>query len=214
MNLPPFKNEPFTDFSQPENHRAMLDALARVRSELGRTWDLVIGGHGVQTGERFTSTNPARPAEIIGTHYAAGASEVETAIAAASAAFPVWSRGPAAYRVEILLRAAQLIRERHLDFCAWLVFEVGKNWAEADADVGECIDFLEFYSRRALELDAATTPIQYPGERNTLRYVPLGVGAVIPPWNFPFAIMAGMTAASIDGQHGCAEALAGCSDNC
>jgi 1-pyrroline-5-carboxylate dehydrogenase len=197
MNLPPFRNEPFTDFSAPDNHRAMLDALARVRSELGQTWDMVIGGHSTKTGTTFTSTNPARPAQIIGTHYAAGASEVETAIAAASAAFAVWSRGPAEYRVEILLRAAQLIRERHLDFCAWLVFEVGKNWAEADADVGECIDFLEFYSRQALQLDAAGPPIQFPGERNLLRYIPLGVGAVIPPWNFPFAIMAGMTAAAI-----------------
>jgi 1-pyrroline-5-carboxylate dehydrogenase len=195
--LPPFRNEPFTDFSAPDNRRAMLDALARVRSELGRTWDLVLGGHPTRTTTKFTSTNPARPAEIVGTHFAAGASEVETAIAAASAAFTPWSRGPAAYRVEILLRTAQLIRERHLDLCAWLVFEVGKNWAEADADVGECIDFLEFYAREALKLDAATTPIQYPGERNVLRYVPLGVGAVIPPWNFPFAIMAGMTAAAI-----------------
>ena len=195
--LPPFRNEPFTDFSAPDNHRAMLDALARVRSELGRTWDLVLGGHPTQTATKFTSTNPARPAEVIGTHYAAGRAEVETAIAAATAAFPTWSRRPAADRVEILLRTAQLIRERHLDLCAWLVFEVGKNWAEADADVGECIDFLEFYAREALKLDAATTPIQYPGERNDLRYVPLGVGAVIPPWNFPFAIMAGMTAAAI-----------------
>jgi 1-pyrroline-5-carboxylate dehydrogenase len=195
--LPPFRNEPFTDFSAPDHRRAMLDALARVRTELGRTWDLRLGGHPTQTATKFTSTNPARPSEVIGVHFAAGASEVETAIAAAAAAFPTWSRGPAAYRVEILLRAAQLIRERHLDFCAWLVFEVGKNWAEADADVGECIDFLEFYAREALRLDAATTPIQYPGEHNVLRYVPLGIGAVIPPWNFPFAIMAGMTAASI-----------------
>lgn len=195
--LPPFQNEPFTDFSAPDNHRAMLDALARVRNELGRTWDLVIGGHPTQTGERFTSTNPARPAQIVGTHFAAGPAEVEKAIEAATAALATWSRRRAQDRVEILLRTAQLIRERHFDLCAWLVFEVGKNWAEADADVGECIDFLEFYSREALRLDAATTPIQYPGERNVLRYVPLGVGAVIPPWNFPFAIMAGMTAASI-----------------
>ena len=195
--LSPFRNEPFTDFSAPDNHRAMLDALARVRSELGRTYDLILGGHPTQTATKFHSTNPARPSEIIGTHFAAGPSEVQTAIAAAEAAFPAWSRGPAAYRVEILLRTAQLIRERHLDLCAWLVFEVGKNWAEADADVGECIDFLEFYAREALKLDASTTPIQYPGERNVLRYVPLGVGAVIPPWNFPFAIMAGMTAAAI-----------------
>ena len=195
--LSPFRNEPFTDFSAPDKHRAMLDALARVRSELGRTWDLVIAGHPTQTADKFTSTNPARPAQVIGTHYAAGPTEVQKAIDAATAAFPAWSRRPASERVEILLRAAQIIRERHLDLCAWLVFEVGKNWAEADADVGECIDFLEFYAREALKLDAAAPPIQYPGERNVLRYVPLGVGAVIPPWNFPFAIMAGMTAAAI-----------------
>ncbi|HZQ43363.1 MAG TPA: L-glutamate gamma-semialdehyde dehydrogenase [Acidobacteriaceae bacterium] len=195
--LPPFRNEPFTDFSAPDNHRSMLDALARVRSELGRTWDLVIGGHPTQTSATFTSTNPAHPSQIIGTHYTAGGAEVEKAIDAATTAFATWSQRQASERVEILLRTAQLIRERHLDLCAWLVFEVGKNWAEADADVGECIDFLEFYARQALQLDAATTPIQYPGERNLLRYVPLGVGAVIPPWNFPFAIMAGMTAAAI-----------------
>src|SRR5579875_2220681 len=132
MNLPPFQNEPFTDFSSPENHRAMLDALARVRSELGRTWDLVIGGHPTRTSATFPSTNPARPSQVVGTHPSAGPEEVEKAIAAATAAFPTWSRRPATERVEILLRTAQLIRERHLDLCAWLTVEVGKNWAEAD----------------------------------------------------------------------------------
>ena len=100
-------------------------------------------------------------------------------------------------RVSLLLNAAKIIRERHFEFCAWLTYEVGKNWAEADADVGETIDFLEFYSREALRLAKAETPIQLPGEFNQLMYIPLGVGAVIPPWNFPFAIMAGMTVASI-----------------
>ena len=104
---------------------------------------------------------------------------------------------PSTERVSLLLGAAEIIRQRKFEFCAWLTYEVGKNWAEADADVGETIDFLEFYSREALRLASATTPIQYPGERNELLYIPLGVGAVIPPWNFPFAIMAGMTAASI-----------------
>ena len=116
---------------------------------------------------------------------------------AAQAAFTTWSRTPAADRAALLFRTARLVRLRKLEMCAWLTFEVGKNWAEADADVGETIDFLEFYAREALRLDAATTPIQFPGERNQLRYIPLGVGAVIPPWNFPLAIMAGMTAAAI-----------------
>jgi 1-pyrroline-5-carboxylate dehydrogenase len=175
----------------------MQQALAQVGTGLGRTYDLIVGGHAVQTSTRFHSINPARPAEIVGTHFAAGEAEVEHAIAAAADAFPAWSRCPVADRTGLLRRAAQLLRERHFDFCAWLVFEVGKNSAEADADVGECIDFLEFYALEAERLAAATPPIQYPGERNLLRYIPLGVGAVIPPWNFPLAIMAGMTAAAI-----------------
>jgi 1-pyrroline-5-carboxylate dehydrogenase len=195
--LPPFTNEPFTDFTTAENKRGMTEALARVRSELGQTYDLILGGNPLQTATTFASINPANPSEIIGTHYAAGATEANAAVAAAQAAFGPWSKTPVADRVALLLRASALIRERHFEFCAWLTLEVGKNFAEADADVGETIDFLEFYAREALRLDAATTPIQYPGERNLLRYVPLGVGAVIPPWNFPLAIMAGMTAASI-----------------
>lgn len=196
-NLPPFRNEPFTDFSTPENRREMQASLDRARAQLGWTYDLLIGGEHKQTAAKFHSVNPARPAEVIGTHYEASAAEAEAAVAAAQAAFTRWGHTPVAERVELLLEAARIIRLRHLDFCAWLTLEVGKNFAEADADVGECIDFLEFYAREALRLDAATTPIQYPGERNQLRYIPLGVGAVIPPWNFPFAIMAGMTAAAI-----------------
>jgi 1-pyrroline-5-carboxylate dehydrogenase len=130
-------------------------------------------------------------------HQKAGAEHAEQAMAAALKAFENWSRTATEDRVSLLLGAAEIIRTRKFEFCAWLTYEVGKNWAEADADVAETIDFLEFYAREALRLAAATTPIQYPGERNRLLYIPLGVGAVIPPWNFPFAIMAGMTAASI-----------------
>ncbi len=195
--LAPFKNEPFTDFSTSENKRAMEAALARVHTELGQSYDLVIGGHRVREGAPFTSINPAHPAEVIGVHHSAEPALADRAVAAALAAFPGWSRTPSTERAGLLLRTAQLVREQHLELCAWLTFEVGKNWAEADADVGECIDFLEFYAREALRLDRATTPIQLPGERNQLRYLPLGVGAVIPPWNFPLAIMAGMTAAAI-----------------
>ena len=195
--LPPFKNEPFTDFSTTESKRALEDAFVRVRSELGQTYDLIIGGHRIRQGYTFDSTNPARPSEIVGKHFAAEPALAEQAVTAANAAFQSWKRTPMSERAALLLRTAQLVREQHLDLCAWLTLEVGKNWAEADADVGECIDFLEFYAREALRLDRATTPIQFPGERNLLRYVPLGVGAVIPPWNFPLAIMAGMTCASI-----------------
>jgi 1-pyrroline-5-carboxylate dehydrogenase len=193
----PFSNEPFVDFTTAENKRRMQEALAKVENELGREYDIIIGGKRVKTAGKIYSTNPARPDEVIGVHQRAGAEHVEGAMQAAQTAFVSWSKVPVAERAALLFRAAELIRERSFEFCAWLTFEVGKNWGEADADVGETIDFLEFYGREALRLNEAKTPIQFPGERNQLKYVPLGVGAVIPPWNFPFAIMAGMTAASI-----------------
>ena len=192
-----FRNEPFTDFRNEDNARAMREALDKVRSELGREYNLIIGGRMVKTSDKIKSLNPAKPSEIVGIHQKAGAEHVEQAIQAASKAFESWKNVAAEERASLLLETAEIIRQRKLEFCAWMVFEVGKNWAEADADVGETIDFLEFYVREALRLAAAKPPIQYPGERNYLRYIPLGVGAVIPPWNFPCAIMAGMTSASI-----------------
>ena len=193
----PFVNEPFVDFTQPENKRRMLQALDDVRNKLDREYDIIIGGQHIKTPGKIFSMNPAHPAEVIGVHQRAVVEHVEPAMKAAQTAFATWSRVPVEERAALLFRAAALIRERSFEFCAWLTLEVGKNWAEADADVGETIDFLEFYGREALRLHQAKTPIQFPGERNQLRYIPLGVGAVIPPWNFPFAIMAGMTAASI-----------------
>jgi 1-pyrroline-5-carboxylate dehydrogenase len=192
-----FANEPVTDFMAPENARAMRAALDEVAAQLGREYDLIIGGERLKTDDKIHSINPARPAQVVGVHQKAGSGHAEAAMAAALRAFESWSRVSVGERVSLLLNAAEIIRQRKLEFCAWLTYEVGKNWAEADADVGETIDFLEFYSREALRLASATTPIQCPGERDELLYIPLGVGAVIPPWNFPFAIMAGMTAASI-----------------
>lgn len=196
-DLAPFKNEAFVDFKQPETRRLMQAALAHVESQLGHEYDMVIGGKRVRSGKTITSVNPASPMQIIGRHAEANEEHVEQAIAAAQHAFLTWSRWPMKDRVEVLLRTSQLVTEHKFELCAWLSFEVGKNWAEADADVGETIDFLEFYAREAMRLADATTPIQFPGERNALRYLPLGVGAVLPPWNFPLAIMAGMTAAAI-----------------
>jgi 1-pyrroline-5-carboxylate dehydrogenase len=192
-----FANEPFVDFKKPENARAMRAALEAVGAQLGREYGLIIGGERIKTADKIRSINPARPAQIVGVHQKAVAEHAEKAMAAALEAFETWSGVSANDRVSLLLGASDIIRQHKFEFEAWLVYEVGKNWAEADADVGETIDFLEFYAREALRLAAATTPIQYPGERNELLYMPLGVGAVIPPWNFPFAIMAGMTAASI-----------------
>src|ERR1039458_5582884 len=192
-----FVNQPFTNFTTPENASKMHTALELVASQLGREYDLVIGGKSLKTKDKIRSINPARPIQIVGIHQKAGAEHVEQAMAAALLAFESWSRTTIESRVSLLLNAARIIRSRSFEFCAWLTFETGKNWAEADADVGETIDFLEFYARGAMRLAASKTPIQYPGERCELHYIPLGVGAVIPPWNFPFAIMAGMTTAAI-----------------
>ncbi|AXC12881.1 Delta-1-pyrroline-5-carboxylate dehydrogenase [Acidisarcina polymorpha] len=192
-----FRNEPFTDFSHSDKQHAMKDALLKVGDLLGHEYPLIIGGERLHTPGKIESHNPARPAQIVGIHQKAGKDHAEAAIQAALTAFSAWKYVPAGTRSSLLLRAAEIIQHRKFEFCAWLVYEVGKNWAEADADVAETIDFLEFYAREALRLAAATTPIQYPGERDELLYIPLGVGAVIPPWNFPFAIMAGMTAAAI-----------------
>jgi 1-pyrroline-5-carboxylate dehydrogenase len=192
-----FANEPFTNFKDPEVARQMREALEKIASQLGREYDLIIGGERIKTSGKIRSLNPARPAQIVGVHQKAEAEHAGTAMAAALRAFESWSRTSADERASLLLGAAEITRNRKFEFMAWLTYEVGKNWAEADADIGETIDFLEFYAREALRLARATTPIQYPGERNELLYIPLGVGAVIPPWNFACAIMAGMTAAAI-----------------
>jgi 1-pyrroline-5-carboxylate dehydrogenase len=192
-----FRNEPFTDFKQSANEHAMKEALKRVGAMLGHEYELVIGGERVRTGKVLRSVNPAKPAQVVGVHQEATPDHATQAIDAALKAFETWQSVPVELRASLLLRAAAIIRDRKFEFCAWLVYEVGKNWAEADADVAETIDFLEFYAREALRLSQTEPPIQYPGERNKLIYVPLGVGAVLPPWNFPFAIMAGMTAAAI-----------------
>ncbi len=192
-----FANEPFTDFKNPDNARRMQAALNLVAAELGREYDLIIGGHRLRTEGKIRSLNPARPAQIVGIHQKAGAEHAGQAMQAALEAFESWSRTSVETRVSLLLNVGEILRQRKFEFCAWLTYEVGKNWAEADADVAETIDFCEFYAREALRLAQSQTPIQLPGERNELLYIPLGVGAVIPPWNFPLAIMAGMTLASI-----------------
>src|ERR1700756_1754634 len=152
-----FLNEPFTDFKSPENARKMQAALEMVASRLGHEYDLIIGGHRLKTEGKIKSFNPARPAQVVGVHQKAGAEHAEKAMAAALLAFESWSRVSVEQRVSLLLNAAKIIRERHFEFCAWLTHEVGKNWAEADADVGEPIDFLEFYAREPLRLAGATT---------------------------------------------------------
>src|ERR1700758_2244794 len=192
-----FKNEPPVDFRHEENARKMRAAMEKVRGQLGREYDLIIGGKHVKTGEKIKSINPAKPSQIVGLHQKAGREHVEPAMNAALKAFESWSRTSVEERASLVFRVGDLLRERKFEFMAWLVFEVSKNWAEADGDIAETIDFCELYAREALRLAKAEPPAQLPGERDRLFYIPLGVGAVIPPWNFPCAIMAGMTLASI-----------------
>src|SRR5579871_3069713 len=192
-----FVTEPFFDFTKEENARRMRAAISKVRGQLGHEYDLIIGGKHVKTSDKIKSLNPSQPSQVVGVHQKAGRDHVEPAMSAALKAFESWSRTSVEERAGLVFRVGDLLRQRKMEYMAWLVFEVSKNWAEADADISETIDFCEFYAREALRLSKAQTPIQLPGEHDTLLYIPLGVGAVIPPWNFPCAIMAGMTLASI-----------------
>ncbi len=191
-----FQNESLTDFSVPENRAAFEAALAQVRERFGERHPVVIGGEEIETEVTFLSTNPAYPEQVIGIFSKAGAELAVKAVEAAEAAFESWSRTPTTDRAAIILKAAALMRERKYEMSAWMVYEVGKNWLEADADTAEAIDFLEYYARQMLKLELAEVH-QAPGERDTLHYIPLGVGAVIPPWNFPLAIPTGMSSAAI-----------------
>ncbi len=194
---PEFKNEPLTDFTQAANIQAMETAIAKVSSQLGQTYPLIIGGERVMTAATFESINPSDPEQVIGRFAKADADLVDRAVRAADDAFRTWRYTPPEVRARYLFHAAALMRRRKHEFNAWLVYEVGKSWAEADADTAEAIDFLEFYGREMLRLGGPQPLTPFPGEENELRYIPLGVGAVIPPWNFPLAILVGMTSASI-----------------
>ena len=192
-----FKNEAFVDFTKEENVRKMRAAIDKLRSQLGHEYDLIIGGKRIKTSDKIRSINPAKPSQVVGIHQKAGKEQVEPAVQAASKAFGHWSHTSVEERASLLFHVADVMRERKLEYMAWLVFEVSKNWFEADADISETIDFCEYYAREALRFAKAEPSVQLPGERDTLTYIPLGVGAVIPPWNFACAIMAGMTVASI-----------------
>jgi 1-pyrroline-5-carboxylate dehydrogenase len=192
-----FKNEAVTDFSKPENRSAMEAALAKVKGELGREYPLLIAGERIETGDLLRSKNPSRPGELVGAHHKATADIARRAVEAAYDYFPKWSQTPSRARIEMLAKAADLIRRRKFEFDAWLVYEAGKTFPEADADVSEAIDFCAYYARQ-MERYASPDPVlQMPGEKDQMVYVPLGVGVIIPPWNFPLAIMAGMTAAAL-----------------
>ncbi|MGG3820633.1 L-glutamate gamma-semialdehyde dehydrogenase [Geobacillus thermodenitrificans] len=193
----PYKHEPFTDFTVDANRQAFLAALEKIEAELGREYPLIIGGERVMTEDKITSVNPANKAEVIGRVAKANKELAERAMKTADEAFRTWSRTSPEARADILFRAAAIVRRRKHEFSAWLVKEAGKPWREADADTAEAIDFMEYYGRQMLKLKDGIPVESRPGETNRFFYIPLGVGVVISPWNFPFAIMAGTTVAAL-----------------
>src|SRR6266481_1873751 len=194
LHVAEFTNEPFIDFSNAENRKRMEAALAKVKAEFGHEYPMWIAGQKVITTGKKKSTNPSRPSEVIGVFQDASK---EQAAQAANKYFDVWKKVPAETRAKCLFKAAQIVRERKFELGALVCYEVGKSWIEADADVAETIDFCEFYGREMLRLAEPQKLTPMRGERNYMVYIPLGVGAVIPPWNFPMAIMAGLVVASL-----------------
>ncbi len=195
--LPEFRNEPITDYSIPENRKLMEEALEQVETELGKEYELLIGGERVSTDSVETSINPSNVDEVIGRVHRAGKDEALRAIEASQEAFETWQHYEPADRARYLFAAAKKMRERKREFSAWMIKEVGKNWAEAEGDVAEAIDFMEYYGREMLRYDRDQVDVAFPGEENTLSYIPLGSCVIIPPWNFPVAILVGMTTAAI-----------------
>jgi RHH-type proline utilization regulon transcriptional repressor/proline dehydrogenase/delta 1-pyrroline-5-carboxylate dehydrogenase len=196
MTLPPFANEPVLELRRAAVRAGLDDALARVDATLPLRVPVMIGGD-ERLAEQLASTDPGDPDRVVAHSAQATASEVDTAVATARGAFSDWSSRSAEDRAAALLRAAAWMRERRLELAALEVRECAKPWPEADADVCEAIDFLEYYARGAIELERAPELLQVPGERNELRYVARGVAAVIAPWNFPIAIPCGMTAGAL-----------------
>ena len=195
--IAPFQNEVIKTFQDPADAAAMRAALVEVRGKLGTHYPLVIDGKRIETEKKIRSLNPANPAEIVGIVSSASKEQAQQAVDAAARAFETWKRRTPQERAEFLFKAAALMRERRLLWDALLVYEVGKSWPEADGDIAEAIDFLEFYGREALRYAEPHPVTPVAGEQNEMVYIPLGVGAVIPPWNFAGAIMAGMTSAAI-----------------
>ena len=195
--FPPFANEAMIDFTVPANRTAFVDAMALVRKTAGRTLPLYINGRDVETADKPPTVNPAKPSEVIAQVCQAGRAEIDQAIAAAKAAFPAWRDTPPADRAMILHKAANIARRRMFELSAVQILEVGKQWDQSFHDVGEGIDFLEYYARDMLRLANPRRMGRAPGEHNMLFYQPKGIAAVISPWNFPFAIAIGMVSAAI-----------------
>ena len=195
--LPPYAPEPYVNFNEPGPRDQMLAALKKVKGELGRTYPLWVNGEPVTPKETFKSVSPADPDRVVGIMGKADQDLADKAIKTAAETFKTWSRVDPDARARILIKAAAVMRRRIYELSAWMVFEESKSWIEAYADACETIDFLDFYGREMMRLKGAHPVTPFAGEENELRYMPLGVGVVIPPWNFPLAICTGMTSAAL-----------------
>ncbi|MGO4370030.1 L-glutamate gamma-semialdehyde dehydrogenase [Paenibacillus sp. 2TAB19] len=193
----PYQNEPFTDFTISDRIDEFQEALRKVESELGKEYLIKIGADRIETTTKRRSINPSQTTQLVGIVSQADQALAHKAILAAAAAFDNWKRVAPSARARMLYKAAASLRRRKHEFSSWLVYEAGKSWAEADADTAETIDFMEYYGREMERLSERQPLVPYPGEDNEMFYIPLGVGVIIPPWNFPLAIMAGMTMAAI-----------------
>lgn len=193
----PYKHEPFTDFSVEENRLKYEEALKKVESELGQEYPLIIGGKRITTEEKITSYNPSNKSEVIGIVSKANKELAEKAMQVADETFRWWRKVDPVLRAELLFKTAAIVRKRKFELSAYLTKEAGKPWTQADGDIAEGIDFLEYYGRQMLELAKGKPLNEKTGTMNKYVYIPLGVGVVISPWNFPFAIMVGTTVASV-----------------
>ncbi|MCD6482158.1 MAG: L-glutamate gamma-semialdehyde dehydrogenase [Candidatus Izimaplasma sp.] len=194
-----YQTEPLLDFTNEEVIKKYQDALKLVESYLGETYPLIINGERIKTKRLYTSVNPSNHSEVIGKIYQATIEDAENAMTSALTAFEVWKKTKASVRSDVLFKAAAIIRKRKYEFSALMTKEAGKPWPEADADTAEAIDFLEYYGRQMLELENVDRKVlsRRNIERNEYKYIPLGVAAVITPWNFPLAILSGMTSAAV-----------------
>ncbi|MFD2211876.1 L-glutamate gamma-semialdehyde dehydrogenase [Virgibacillus halophilus] len=194
----PYKHEPFTDFTVEENKQALLSALKKAEADFGKEYPLVIGGERITTDEKIKVVNPANKNEVIGYVSKANKELAEKAIETANETFEkTWRKSDPKFRSDILFRAAAIVRRRKAEFTAHIIKEAGKPWKEADADIAEGIDFLEYYGRQMLKIKDGAEVESRPIEHNQFHYIPLGVGLVISPWNFLFAIMTGTTVAAM-----------------
>lgn len=192
-----YKHEPLTDFSTDENKKAFQEALDLVEGYLGQDYDLIIGGERITTEDKIISTSPSNKEVVIGQVSKANQELAEKAMQEASKTFETWRKTKPEVRADVLFKAASIIRRRKHEFSALMVREAGKPWVEADADTAEAIDFLEYYARQMLLLKDGQPVQSRPNEHNRFDYIPLGVGIIISPWNFPFAIMAGTCVAAV-----------------